>query len=83
MALPSPLTHAVLPPEVVRPARQLALPWETTGGPPRRVGPGDLGPGLAPRRVWRSLAPTLQAAVCHAVTRICQEVAHDAAASRR
>jgi hypothetical protein len=55
------------------PERQLALPLEMAVGPPRLV-----GPRLVPRRVWRSLGPTLQATARRAVVRVCQEVVHDA-----
>ena len=63
------------PPQPPPPApteRQLALPLETAVGPPQLVGPTVL-----PRRVWRSLGPTLQTTVRRAVLRVCQEVADD------
>lgn len=82
MVLPLPLPPAG--PRVPAPTvRQLALPLETAKGPPALAA---LGPSLPPRRVWRSLAPAMQATVRRAVTRLCQEVAqevaHDAAADR-
>lgn len=55
--------------------RQLALPLEPAGLAPVLVG---LGPAVAPRKVWRSLAPVAQAAVRQAVGRICSEVRDDA-----
>ena len=59
--------------------RQLALPLERAAGPPVL---GELGPGLAPRRVWQGLAPATQATVRQAVARICREVVHDASQCR-
>ena len=61
------------PPPPAPTERQLVLPLETVAGPPQLI-----GPTLVPRRVWRSLGPTLQATVRRAVVRVCQEVAHDA-----
>lgn len=61
------------PPPPAPTEHQLALPLETAVGPPQLI-----GPTLVPRRVWRSLGPTLQATVRRAVVRVCQEVAHNA-----
>jgi hypothetical protein len=65
--------HAAQPPPPAPTEHQLALPLEVVAGPPQLV-----GPTLVPRRVWRSLGPTLQVTVRRAVVRVCQEVAHDA-----
>jgi hypothetical protein len=61
------------PPPPAPTEHQLALPLEPVAGPPQLV-----GLNLVPRRVWRSLGPTLQATARRAVVRVCQEVAHDA-----
>jgi len=61
------------PPPPAPTEHQLALPLETVAGPPQLV-----GPTLVPRRVWRSLGPTLQATARRAVLRVCQEVTDDA-----
>lgn len=59
--------------------RQLALPLAAVAASAAPVG---LGPGIPPRRVWRTLAPQARASVRQALRRICLEVVHDAAAER-
>jgi hypothetical protein len=66
-----------LPPPLIE--RQLALPLETRTAPAVLVG---LGPIIPPRKVWRSLTATTQAAVRQGIRRVCLEVVDDPAAER-
>ena len=65
------------PPPLIE--RQLALPLETLTAPAVLVG---LGPSIPPRKVWRSLSATTQAAVLRGIRRACLEVVDDPAADR-
>ena len=58
--------------------RQLALPLEPTSRPSRPPRLPVLGPPMPPRRVWRSLAASAQAAVRRTLTQIGQELTQPA-----